>query len=51
MEDFRQTVAALAGGELGDLAWTESRPLADGAAAFSDLMEGRAGAAKVVLVP
>jgi alcohol dehydrogenase len=49
--DLRATVDALDRGLFGDLAWVEQRPLADGAAAFADLDEGRCAAAKVVLVP
>jgi len=49
--DLRATVAALHAGTFGDLAWVESRPLADGAAAFADLAAGRAAAAKIVLRP
>jgi L-iditol 2-dehydrogenase len=51
MADFRDTVAALDAGVLGELNWIEKRPLAEGAAAFRDLIEGRAGAAKIVLIP
>jgi alcohol dehydrogenase len=49
--DWRATVRALHEGAFGDLAWVEERPLADGAAAFRDLHEGRAAAAKIVLRP
>ena len=49
--DMQATVAALAAGKLGDLAWVETRPLADGARAFDDLDKGRSAAAKIVLVP
>ena len=49
--DLRATVRALHEGAFGDLAWVEERPLADGAAAFRDLHEGRAAAAKIVLRP
>lgn len=48
--DLRATVAALASGALGSLDWVEQRPLADGAAAFNDLDQGRSAAAKVVLM-
>ena len=51
MADFRDTVAALDAGVLGKLNWIEKRPLAEGASAFRDLLEGRAGAAKIVLMP
>lgn len=49
--DMQATVAALAAGKLGDLAWVETRPLADGARAFDDLDKGRSAAAKIVLLP
>ncbi len=51
MLDFRETVAALASGRLGTLAWTEERPLRDGAAAFRDIDRGTTAAAKVILRP
>ena len=51
MADFRDTVAALGAGELGELKWIEKRPLSQGASAFRDLFEGRTGAAKIVLMP
>lgn len=49
--DLRATVAALARGAFGELAWVEERPLAEGARAFRDLHEGRSAAAKIVLRP
>lgn len=49
--DLRATARALHEGAFGDLAWVEERPLADGAAAFRDLHEGRSAAAKIVLRP
>jgi threonine dehydrogenase-like Zn-dependent dehydrogenase len=49
--DLRATVAALARGAFGDLSWVQTRPLAEGAAAFADLHAGRIAAAKVVLQP
>ena len=49
--DLRATVAALARGAFGDLAWVEERPLEDGARAFLDLHEGRSASAKIVLRP
>ena len=51
MADLRAAARALHDGAFGDLAWVEERKLADGAAAFRDLHEGRAGAAKIVLTP
>jgi len=49
--DLRATAAALHAGAFGDLSWVEERPLAEGAAAFRDLHEGRSAAAKIVLRP
>lgn len=49
--DLRATVAALAAGVFGDLRWVETRPLAEGPRAFSDLDRGASAAAKIVLVP
>jgi len=49
--DLRATVNALDRGLFGDLSWVEQRPLAEGAAAFADLDQGRSAAAKIVLVP
>ncbi|HXF78338.1 MAG TPA: alcohol dehydrogenase catalytic domain-containing protein [Usitatibacter sp.] len=49
--DLRATVAALAAGAFGGLAWVEERPLAEGARAFRDLHEGRTASAKIVLRP
>jgi alcohol dehydrogenase len=49
--DLSAAAQAIHSGALGDLAWVERRPLADGAAAFADLDHGRTAAAKIVLVP
>jgi len=49
--DLRAAVGALHEGAFGDLSWVEERSLADGAQAFRDLDQGRAGAAKIVLRP
>jgi L-iditol 2-dehydrogenase len=51
MVDFRETVAALASGQLGPLDWYEERPLGEGAVAFDDLDLGRSAAAKIILRP
>ena len=51
MVDFLATVTAIADGVLGDLGWVERRALGEGAAAFDDLANGRAGASKVMLIP
>jgi 2-desacetyl-2-hydroxyethyl bacteriochlorophyllide A dehydrogenase len=49
--DMHGAVAALARGEFGDLAWVEELALADGPAAFADLVSGRVAAAKILLRP
>ena len=46
-----RTVAAIYRGAFGDLAWLDTRTLADGPQAFADLDQGRAAAAKVILCP
>ncbi len=51
MQDFHAVVAAMHSGGLGTLDWYEERALSDGAAAFSDLVEGRTASAKIVLRP
>ncbi len=51
MADFKATADAIFTGKLGKLSWIEKRPLADGAAAFRDIAEGRAAAPKIVLQP
>ena len=48
--DFIETVAALAAGRLGPLAWVEERPFAEGVQAFRDLDAGRVSAAKIALL-
>lgn len=49
--DVRAAVQAIDKGLLGDLSWVETRPLSQGAQAFSDLDNGLTAAAKIVLVP
>jgi threonine dehydrogenase-like Zn-dependent dehydrogenase len=49
--DFLQTVTALASGHLGKLGWFDTRPLAEGAAAFKAIDAGATAAAKVILRP
>lgn len=51
MSDFQATVRAMSSGALGPLDWTENRPLAEGAAAFADLLDQKTEAAKIVLHP
>ena len=50
-QDFRDTAAAIFDGRLGPLDWTETRPLDDGARAFSDLRAGAVAAPKIILDP
>ena len=50
-QDFRDTAAALFEGRLGDLNWTEERPLSEGQRAFEDIKAGKVAAPKIVLVP
>jgi alcohol dehydrogenase len=49
--DFRATVQKLYTGALGSLDWIEQRPLAEGPAAFDDLLNDRSAAPKIVLRP
>ncbi len=49
--DLRAAIQALYTGALGALDWVDSRPLADGAAAFRGIHEGEIGSPKVVLRP
>lgn len=49
--DLRATVQKLHAGAFGALDWVEERPLADGATAFSDLLQGRCAAPKIILRP
>ena len=49
--DFRNTAAALFDGRLGPLDWTQTRPLADGAAAFAELRAGQVATPKIILAP
>ena len=49
--DMRAAAQAIEKGQLGDMSWVETRPLAEGARAFDDLDRGRSAAAKLVLIP
>ena len=49
--DLRAAIEALYSGALGPLDWVETRLLSDGAAAFSDIHQGKAAAPKIVLRP
>lgn len=51
VDDYRETLAAIVSGGLGQLGWIESRPLAAGSEAFADFLQGRTAAAKIVLLP
>ena len=50
-QDFRDTATAMFDGRLGDLSWTEMRPLSMGAQAFADIRAGVVAAPKIVLLP
>jgi threonine dehydrogenase-like Zn-dependent dehydrogenase len=49
--DFRQTVAALAARQFGQLHWFQERPLSEGAGAFASIDRGSTAAAKIILRP
>ncbi|MEN0087831.1 MAG: alcohol dehydrogenase catalytic domain-containing protein [Pseudomonadota bacterium] len=49
--DFRETAKAIFDGSLGELNWTEERPLAEGPQAFSDMRANKLAAPKIVLTP
>lgn len=51
VQDFADTAAAIFDGRLGPLDWIESRPLAEGQAAFTDIRAGRVAAPKIILIP
>ncbi|MCY4005466.1 MAG: alcohol dehydrogenase catalytic domain-containing protein [Rhodobacteraceae bacterium] len=51
LQDFRDTAAAIFDGRLGELDWTDIRPLDAGAEAFADIRAGRVAAPKVILKP
>lgn len=50
-QDFHDTAAAIFDGRLGTLDWAETRSLEEGASAFSELLDGRASAPKIILKP
>ena len=50
-QDFRDTAQAIFDGRLGTLDWFQTRPLAEGAAAFHDLRNGSVATPKIVLDP
>ena len=49
MADFRQAIALLRAGALGDLGWVERRPMSCGSRAFADIDAGTVAAAKIIL--
>lgn len=49
--DLQNSLNVLGDGSLGDFSWVETRALADGARAFTDLDDGKTAAAKIVLIP
>lgn len=51
MAHFKETVAAMIDGRLGDLDWTEERPLSAGMQAFTEIRSATIAAPKVVLIP
>ncbi|MEL6960425.1 MAG: galactitol-1-phosphate 5-dehydrogenase, partial [Pseudomonadota bacterium] len=50
-QDFRDTCAAMWDGRLGPLDWIETRALADGNQAFTDIRAGITPAPKIILNP
>ncbi len=50
-EDFRETAQAMYDGRLGALDWIETRPLSEGARAFTDIRAGTVAAPKIILKP
>ncbi|ASP33884.1 zinc-binding dehydrogenase [Labrenzia sp. VG12] len=50
-QDFRDTAKAMFDGLLGPLDWVETRPLAEGQRAFSDLRSGQVAVPKILLTP
>ena len=51
VSDLQNSLHVLSDGSLGDFSWVETRPLAEGARAFTDLDGGKTAAAKIVLIP
>jgi len=49
--DFRATAQAIFDGKLGSLGWYETRPLSEGAKAFTDIRQGLVQASKIILKP
>ena len=49
--EFRETLEAIAAEHLGPLDWIETRPLAEGQEAFSEMLSGKTSAAKIILNP
>ena len=49
--DLQAALGAIASGALGSLDWVESRPLAEGGGAFTDIHQNTTEAPKIVLLP
>lgn len=50
-QDFADTANAIFNQKLGELNWTEQRPLSKGHEAFVDLLSGKVAAPKILLTP
>lgn len=50
-QDFIDTAEAIFDGRLGDLSWTEQRPLSEGQKAFEEILAGQVAAPKIILKP
>lgn len=50
-KDFVETANAIFDGRLGALDWIETRPLAEGQSAFTDIRSGKVAAPKIILIP
>ena len=51
MADFREAAQAIFDGQFGPLDWIETRPLAAGPQAFSDLRRGKVASPKIIFIP
>ena len=51
MKDFKETVTAMIGGQLGSLNWFEEAPLDAGLLCFERLAKGQVGVPKILLKP
>jgi threonine dehydrogenase-like Zn-dependent dehydrogenase len=50
-DDFQATAETMFQNKLGSLDWYETRPLSQGAGAFSDILKGTVQASKIILKP